>query len=192
MKKNIKLIIDFVAWKDNFKKVINQTAASKLGDNNQFRAIHAALYNDLEKYYNIFIPQLNFKRGCNSCWMDRYFELTQISLKQIITIMNIKHKLKDGVVINYKGKFYSSKSPHFTNEIAEEIYKIRPSDFEYFDKNWRQKEITLPEFDKALTTATVEDFFKAVEVDTIDTIDTIEPKEKAAPKKRATKRKSKK
>ncbi len=207
MKENIKKIIDFVEWKEQMKLVINHTAMSKLGNNVQFETKYPELFSKLKSFYKQLVP-LKFDRGCNSCWADRYFEITQISINKIINIMNCTAKLKEGVVIQYKGKFYSNKSPHMTNEIAAELYKIRPNDFESFDADWKEKVITPQDLQKEIDKQGMEKYFEKDLVPEIETkedpkpetetkekpilLTAQKPKRKAATKKRKPAKKAKK
>lgn len=77
--------------------------------------------------------------------------------------INCTAKIKEGILIQFEGKFYSSKSAHITNEIAEKLYKVRPDAFEYYDKDWRKKEIPLENFEKKITKETLKEFFDITE-----------------------------
>jgi len=163
MKDKIKILIEFLKFKDNFAKVINSVAVSKLGNNIEFQKKYGKLYDELIYFYSIFLPHLKFDRGCNNCYLDRFFELTQISKIKLMEKINCTAKIKEGILIQFEGKFYSSKSAHITNEIAEKLYKVRPDAFEYYDKDWRKKEIPLENFEKKITKETLKEFFDITE-----------------------------
>jgi hypothetical protein len=199
MNETIKILIEFTEWKHKMKLLINAFSLSKLGNNNEFETKYPDLYRDLQRFYKKLIPHLDFSRGCNSCWNDRYFEITQISIIKLIEAMNVKHKLKEGVVYQHKGSFYSNKSPHLTNEIAQEIYDKNPGLFEFFDVDWKGKEVTVASFQKEVEAKGLKEFFDIVpevekEVEVVAEVEAIvknetkpepkpKPKRKPAPKK---------
>lgn len=155
----IKQIKAFLQFRDKVDVLFKSVAASKL-DNNFLKTNYPELTNELETWFTKLCPSLPFRTGCASCFSDHFWHLKTMSINEIINKMNLLHKLKDEIVLDWKGQYYSNKSPHLTNEICQELHdRFGAHVFEKFDKEWRSKVVTIDDIDKEITADTLTEFF---------------------------------
>jgi len=141
--------------------------------NVDFKKKHPELLGELRHWYErIKLVKLR-TAGCGNCVIDAFFELRSYSINQIINKMTLLHKLKpnkvyerlEKKVIDGKKKkviqYYCNESKLLTNEICAEIYKIHPTWFEFYDENWKPKEVivNVPKVKDTITTEQLEKVF---------------------------------
>jgi hypothetical protein len=166
-------------------------------DNKQLIQIYPNVYSELKGW---LFRILRRKIDVNNCstFIDTYFLLANLTLKQVMENMEIHHILKGGEssekVFEVGGNYYSYKSPNLTNEICEQIYmKYGMSAFEKYDKDWRERPRT--EFkgheDIKVTAENIQEFFsEIIEPEKPKEVKAeIKPEIKPQAKKKAPKRK---
>ena len=131
--------------------------------NGQLQQQYPEFTKNLQKYYHRLTQKtLDIRGGCSNCVVDAIIYLNSLSLQKIINRMQLKHKIKEGILIRHKGEFYTKDSPHLTNEICEEIYKDSGMYyFESYDENWKEttEKIEAPDIDNKVTADMLEKFF---------------------------------
>ncbi|HPG73375.1 MAG TPA: hypothetical protein PLM49_03725 [Bacteroidales bacterium] len=103
--------------------------------NSKIIVSYPEIHKDMKRFYKLVFGISYEFGGCSSCFMDRYFELKNLKLTQIMNKMQLKSKLRDGVVVQIDGTYYSNESPHLTNEVCNKIYaKYGSTYFEHYEK----------------------------------------------------------
>lgn len=151
MQEKILNIIEVLNLKIEFDRLLKtKSQAIFRCDNQEFIKNYSDLYKKLKKCYK-FVFGIELSGSCSQNFLDRYFQLKEISLQKLINMANINHKLKkDTQVYWIDGDPYSWQSVNITNEICEKIYlKYGAAAFEFYDVNWKKEEqITVQEVQK--------------------------------------------
>jgi len=187
--KNILFILDFINEFDTVLK--SKSRAIFQCNNKEFEKNYSQYAEKLKKCYK-FVFKVEKATGCGQNFLDHYFEVKQISLKKLVNIMNINHKLKqDSRIYWIDGDPYSWMSAGLTNEICQKIYDKDPSAFETFDHDWKKQEQVTTEQVLKVKSLQLKEFFVAGKVPEVETKaeEVPEPvkKKKPAPRKKSKK-----
>jgi hypothetical protein len=161
----IQELISFYKFKENTVRLIKSRSASFLKHKDKFiKTNYPTIYNDLKTYYETIFKSKCDLNGCAITFIEKFTELNQLSLSEIIYRMELKSKLKDGKVFQIDNVYYTSKAKHLTNEVCDRIYSLYGmSAFEYYEKasDERAKEM-LKIMPEKITSAELSEYFEEV------------------------------
>jgi hypothetical protein len=129
--------------------------------NNELMRNYPDIHRDLQRHYYAVFKEKIESTGCGSCFLDKFMELKSLKISQMAEKIQIQSRLKDGIVVQMDGEYYSNRSPHLTNEICDEIYKkYGASYFDYYKHTVSAKPDA--EFGENITADDVQNFFHKV------------------------------
>lgn len=119
------------------------------------------IHKDLQRHYYAVFKEKIESTGCGSCFLDKFMELKTLKINQMAEKIQIQSRLKDGIVVQIDGVYYSNRSPHLTNEICDVIFnKYGASYFDYYKHTVSEKHDAT--FGENLSAADVGNFFHKV------------------------------
>lgn len=129
--------------------------------NNELMRNYPDIHRDLQRHYYAIFKEKIESTGCGSCFLDKFMELKSLKISQMAEKIQIQSRLKDCIVVQINGVYYSNRSPHLTNEICDEIFKkYGASYFDYYKHTVSTKPDA--EFGENITAADVQNFFHKV------------------------------
>jgi len=142
MEEKIKKIKEYFAFIDEFNRLLRDNPITMFQCNNEdFKNKFSVLYLNLKNNYK-FVKGIEIEGTCSQTWLDKFYEIRNLTLQNLIDMSNLKHKLViDSRIYWIDGKPYSYQSPNLDNELCEKIYKTYgASAFSVYDTDWRKAE----------------------------------------------------